>query len=340
MRGNPCFQNPTTAIAGSSGVDIVVNNGAINGDVLRGDGADQLLSTMGISGLVDGGAGDDLICFTGLQSFQSTIIEGGAGDDRLELVNSGLASSAITTHNVETLVLDGVLASGNSGDLRITSLCSLSGVRSLQVIGDLAPADAFANGPQFYIHESVIPEAAVQLSGRAALYLDRSIVASIVGDNTSNNLSIWGTARVLNSIDMGGGDDFISVGLVPGSNQQIPSILRGGTGNDWLSINLDVGGVATLDLGTITGFETVLLGINGILPGSMTVSNLAGASPLDFFGPVEATLRATVAPTMTLDLGFRSLIIASDTIVGAIGWEFGFGGSVNPNPPAIDHDHE
>lgn len=112
------------AIDAGAGNDRVVNQGTIVGDVALGDGDDQYRGTLAIDGMIDGGAGDDLI-FAGqggdrlVGGAGQDVLSGGTGADRFvyDLVSDSVVAAADLIRGFgadDVLDLSGVDADANA----------------------------------------------------------------------------------------------------------------------------------------------------------------------------------------------------------------------------------
>src|SRR3954451_6003666 len=113
----------TTAIAGSSGVDTMINDGTIEGDVQLGGGNDSFDSHAGtVSGAVYGFDGDDTL--TGGSA--NDTLDGGAGDDVLDggsgadSMTGGAGNDVFYVDNAGDVVTENA-GEGNADEVR-TSL--------------------------------------------------------------------------------------------------------------------------------------------------------------------------------------------------------------------------
>lgn len=319
------------AILGSAGNDTVINNGAINGRVELGDGADSFSSTTGVAQQVDLGAGDDTLSLTGSLISQFTGL-GGSGYDRLVLTDTSFGSSAISFSGFEEIRVVGASVGGNVQGQRNTSLFGLSGVQLLEVVGDPA-GDPFSNSPAIYVRNSAIATANVTITGRAGLYLDNSHVDRVTGDAAANFLTLWTNSSVVSAIDLAGGDDFLSIEWqTTNATPALPATIAGGAGQDWLSLRLVNGGAATVDFATITGFERITLQTPTNVAGLFNLSNLSTQTSLAAAGQATVNISASNATGLVVESLVGTLNLAAGSTILRFGAEFPNPGNASPNP--------
>lgn len=334
QRGSGVFATPEIAIAGSPGADTVINNGAINARVVMGDGNDWFQTTRGISHLVEMGAGDDLVTVLG-DNISQVNLDGGSGFDWLQITNSAFsASGQLAAQNFEGLRLDGASVGSNITGLRITSIYNISGLQQIEILGD-SNADISLNGPQFYIRNSANSSANVSMAGKAALYLDGSQVRSIAGDSGSNAVILWNNGSVAEGIDLGGGDDFLSMDWQSTNVSAAGSLgasISGGAGQDQAYFRLVNGGNASLNFAAITGFETVLLQGAATVASTFNVTGLSDQTWLRIYGQSSVIITATTATGLVVDLAPGSLMLTAGSTIMRVGPESGSYSNPNANP--------
>ncbi|WP_374414151.1 autotransporter domain-containing protein [Novosphingobium colocasiae] len=236
--GNDGFTNAGTVsgdVYMGTGNDVLFNTGLIDGNVDMGDGDDTfgiLLAhaapggTKGITGTLDGGAGNDLLVFD--------VTGGGALEDMAKLHHTGFETTAIGgtgTVTANNLVLSAPigLASG------FVTLASGSSVSASTPGG--AVFQGIAGVSQDLINQGSI-------TGAISL-----------GDET-DSLTNYGTVN--GNVDFGSGDDF----FVQGINASLTGTADGGDGYDTFTLDITGGGTIRSALyNRIVNFE--LLGLTG-----------------------------------------------------------------------------
>lgn len=333
QRGSGGFGSTEIAITGSFGVDTVINNGAINGRVTLGDGNDWFNSTRGVSGLVEMGAGDDLVTLLGSNITQINL-DGGSGFDWLQIGNSSFgASGQLTATNFEGLRLDGASAGGNTDGVPRTSIWNITGLQRIEIQGEVNP-DPFVSMPQFYIGESAVAGASVSIAARAALYLQNTQVRSVTGDSFTNVLSLWGNASVAENVSLGGGDDFLSVEWQSTNvtSAGLGNSVSGGSGQDQAYFRLANGGTAAINLALFTGFETILLQGSSTVASTFNVSGLSDQTKLRIADQANVNLTATNAFSLVTELAASSLTLAAGSLIRQVGQDLFSYSNPNPNP--------
>src|SRR3954451_8647787 len=214
----------TTAIAGSSGVDTMINDGTIEGDVQLGGGNDSFDSHAGtVSGAVYGFDGDDTL--TGGSA--NDTLDGGAGDDVLDggsgadSMTGGAGNDIFYVDNAGDVVTENS-GEGNADEVRtgLTGYGLAANVEKLTWTG-AGGGDVRGNGL-----DNV-------LTGGSA----NDFVRAQDGGNDNVNL--------------GAGDDAVYFGAAYTS----ADIVDGGSGSDQLALQGDYSALVTL--GTMTGVETL-----------------------------------------------------------------------------------
>jgi Ca2+-binding RTX toxin-like protein len=309
------------AIVGSAGNDVVMNSGMIGGFVSLGDGNDeyhQLGDAVLTSNRVDLGAGDDTVYFApSLTSATFLQVDGGAGTDRLVISgprqNFGLFSTGIEILDVRT-----------NGSFE-----GFVGLERIEVLfrgaGHFSSALRFINSPN----------ADVIVGGGTLSIYDRAVVRSITGDSAQSRLSIGNDTVVSGAIDLGGGDDQLSVFHSQFSNpvrSTLGSTITGGSGTDSLDIQLDGGD--SFNAANATSFETVFISNRGqgnqsTPPANynITVSGLSSATQVrisDDGSRPNLPVRSVTLTNATLGLAQmlveRRIVVnlSSDVVMGSI----------------------
>jgi Ca2+-binding RTX toxin-like protein len=257
----------TTAIAGSSGVDTMINDGTIEGDVQLGGGDDSFDSHAGtVSGAIYGFDGDDTL--TGGSGGDT--LDGGAGDD---LLDGGTGADAMTggTGNDIFYVDDAgdvVTENGSEGDADEVRT-SLSGYQLPANVEKLTWVGAGAG----------------DLRGNAG---DNILTGGASGDffrlQDGGNDSASGGA---------GGDAFYF-----GAAYTQADSVDGGAQTDVVALQGDYSGGVTL--GTLTGVETLT-----VLPSGDNRFGGGGASPFSYviFAPDSSVAAGTQLQVNASTLG-------------------------------------
>ena len=116
-------------LIGNGGDDTITGGGGSN-SLLGGAGNDVLINNTTSTGLIDGGADDDLIDLNG--SFSNGVINGGTGTDRIALIGSDYSGTTFTgieeteIQNTGTVTVDAAQFD-NLGDITLTSTAATSG---------------------------------------------------------------------------------------------------------------------------------------------------------------------------------------------------------------------
>jgi Ca2+-binding RTX toxin-like protein len=331
---NPPSSLGGAAIIGSAGNDVVMNSGSIGGRVLLGGGNDEF-HNLGdaVSGLylVDLGAGDDLFYHApSATGSASVFLEGGDGSDRL-IVTGPRNTFGGTLTNVEIL------------DIRTNGFFQgLIPSERIEVFFNAPDHNSTAIRFTNAASTDVFFGSATGIGG-LAIY-DRSGVRSITGDAQANNLQLGNDTVITGIIDLGGGNDVLSIFHSQFSNpvqSSIGSAILGGSGTDQLQLSLDGGDV--FNASNVLGFESVFISNRGqgnqpTPPASsnVTVTGLSGmtevrvfdASFLNTASPLSVTIASSALANATILLDRRVILNLESTVVaGSLGYLYGVPGA-------------
>jgi Ca2+-binding RTX toxin-like protein len=284
----------TTISIEASGATIV-NRGAIRGNIEGSAFADRIENFGTILGKVNLGAGNDSYFerFTGAVH-SGTNVDLGGGDDsaEIELTGNSLGLSLIGGTGYDTLTIRNIVAKTNvstyvsfsTAGFEQLNLHGIAGasidfggrpaVEDIHVYGGLTLN--VPNRPNGTTPYTLAPAGNLHLHGSnltAGLnWSFKTITGSDLAEKvelTSSATLVAGTAaRPVESISLGGGDDYLRWG----GRQAQPGSADGGEGRDWLSVDLLA---AVQDLSVFTGFETIEIN-NYFLNGSAPVRKISG----------------------------------------------------------------
>lgn len=229
-----------STIIGSDHAETIINDGHIRGRVELGGGNDIYIERHSSAEVYFGDgedhfdfvAGDDYIAMYNL----SLRLYGGTGIDTLNLSGTGLKLSPIV-RDFEVLNVSSALAYLNS----------FSGFQAI----NLAP------GGFYELAYSRNPDVDLQLRSTLALRGSSSL-HSIAGSDGQEELRISGNVRIGTDVDMGGGDDFVTIAYA--SDPGVPEfggLVDGGAGRDTLEFRNDRGTAPVINLAGFRGFEDV-----------------------------------------------------------------------------------
>ncbi len=229
-----------STIIGSDHAETIINDGHIRGRVELGGGNDVYIERHASAEVYFGDgddrfdfvAGDDYVAMYNL----SLRLDGGRGIDTLNLSGTGLKLSPIV-RDFEVLNVSSTLAYLNS----------LSGFKAIH----LAP------GGFYELAYSRNPDVDLQLHSTLSLRGSSSL-HSITGSDGREEVRVSGNVRIGTGIDMGGGDDFVTVAYAsdPGT-PEFGGMVDGEAGADTLAFSSDRGTAFAIDLTGFRGFEDV-----------------------------------------------------------------------------------
>lgn len=307
----------TPAIVGSTGADTVVNAGLISGLVQLGDGNDRYIksgSTSNSYEQVDLGTGDDV--FENADNATSVFANGGIGRDQviLSLNNQQVIDGSALT-GFEDLRL-----SGNGQFFRFSGYSSIT-----------------FGTPQEYglaLIESTNPAVDVTLAGNR-LRLSASSLRNVAGSAADEGLELTGSSAIAGRVDMGGGNDRLTLSRFSAGDAlpQLPDGgATGGAGYDTLELTSYAPGTLAVDLATVTGFEALSLNYNYILQANYDIRNASNFRAIDLGSQSSLTLRASTSLSANISGGFGgTIMLDSQTKIGSYGFPLdqGFDQSTN-----------
>ncbi|WP_164847343.1 calcium-binding protein [Sphingobium algorifonticola] len=279
------------AIQGGPGDDLIVNGGAIVGEVHLGSGADTI----------------DILLQSNIHQLLPTGMYGGSGDDTL-ILRGGVSvlymNGTSSLDSFEKLVIDmpfdTVNGSGNN-------LVGLSGFSSVE-----ARADAYVN-----FVSSVNADATItMLSGGSVGISNGSVFESLIGSGMNDFVSLTSTGQVTGSIDLAIGDDTLFLSFLSSSSVQ-PAAVYGGSGVDTLL--LATSGTVDLDLGGFFGFEKV----NGASNPSfhdITIRNADNLQAIEITDRDRFDLIGSYSPDAFVNGVAGHVYISADSEVGRYGF--------------------
>jgi Ca2+-binding RTX toxin-like protein len=283
------------AVLGSSGADFITD---------AGSGNDWFTSLTGSpDAVIDLGGGNDVYRH-GSTSYVGAVA-GGAGYDRMIL----------TAYNWNMMGFD----SSGFEQLEVTvgdSSWNLQGFSGYQKV-------VVTPGAHVAFRHSDNPDADIGFAAGSGWSFLRILYAAtfrnIVGTESGETIEV-STGTVLGDVDLLGGDDAFNYFDLSWQSvtSTIGGTVDGGAGYDRLYLAVDHGG--TLDLGWITGFESIDTGLF-----SSTISNLrlVGADGYDFIAVDHLgglTLAESDSPGATISLTFPSMLVLEATAtVGRVG---------------------
>ena len=300
-------------IQGSAGSDRVENSGTIIGLVALGEGSDTFVSRGGTSEfqtVVDLGGGDDFYYLRPTSSISlSPRVDGGAGLDRYVIFESDGNVDGPLACNFEIL------------DLRSNGFIeSFSGLET--IVADFRVAGHTFNALRFFN----TPDAEVQILSAGnntslAIY-DRSSIGSVAGSEFGDSVDLGNDTLVSGRIDLGGGDDFLTIRRSQFENPQQVSIgeeIDGGTGTDTLTVNLYGGDV--FDAFNVVNFERMRVSTSVSSASALVIRNVDHVPELVIgqfnAGPVRLESSDLSAGSVMIE-PTGSLIITADSVVGFV----------------------
>lgn len=281
----------------AGGNDRVVNNGAILGSVALGSGDDEYVEGVDsrVTGIVDGGAGNDL--YTVVLAGNRNGIGQRTGFERLGVAGSGTLSLALD-QDFANVALAGTNLNLSLAGHRIQSLTGSDAAETVVADGDIASVSLGGGDDQLSLGTTVATgrydggtgtdllrftnTGPVTLAGSAtgfeqiALAGNALTIAGTLGSagapltfgNGDQQLTLASGATLAGAIDLGAGNDafrWLAGGVLNGT-------VSGGAGNDTATIGLS--GDRVLAAAVLTGFETLATEGNGTL-------SLSGAQSYD-----------------------------------------------------------
>jgi Ca2+-binding RTX toxin-like protein len=300
-------------ISGSAGADRVENGGTITGVVSLGGGSDTFISRVAPSGsatIIDLGTGDDMFCLRPSALITSVpIVDGGDGEDRFVIFESDGNVDGPLVSNFEIL------------ELRANGLAdSFSGLDT--ILADYRAAGRNFSGLNFLD----APDAAILIladrDSAGLSILNRSAIGSLTGSAFADYVTIGNDTLVSGVIDLGGGDDTLSItySQFEATRQlSIGTLIDGGFGMDALDVRLQGGDI--FDAGNVVGFERVRVSVFAASPMPLIVRNADNVLNLIIGHGESAPVRVEDSDLSGGRIAFEprtSLIIAAGTVVGSV----------------------
>ncbi len=347
---DPLAPATAAAIMGSTGNDVIINSGVINGRVLLGSGNDefrlidsgQVNSTFSNGPTVDLGDGDDRYVFAPSTSSSGYVYaDGGNGTDRL-IMTGPRQNFGGSISNFEIL------------DIQTNGFFeSMSGFQRIEVLfanpGHNFAAIRFMNTP---LAEVVVGGTnTTPQENRVGIY-DRATVGSVTGNAFANTVDIGTDTVIGGAINLGAGDDLLTFFRSQFSNalqQSIGASINGGDGQDTIAVNL-VGG-DSFNLSNMVNVERVIITNMGQWnepqpPADYTISVSGISAVSEIWIPASSpsrgstilpvTLSSIAAPSASLRLGERAIVtLESSVTLGSIAY---LNGATPPPPTAPAND--
>ncbi len=242
-------------IEGGTGNDII--DGGSGNDTLFGEaGYDTFKDSLGVD-TIDGGAGDDLIEFTTV-NFDATdgndTVSGGANTDTLEFLDAITQANLTDTLLTNISLIETIKFSANSGnDIALNQdailLQGSNGVDTFNYTAiDFNAIDTLDGGNG--TDELKFTTAATKT---LADFGNVSNIETLTTSSVADNINIAGGSRDFSKIDLGDGDDTLTIDANTGSLNT--KVFDGGVGID----TLNVSGTLSVDLSqtTINNFENI-----------------------------------------------------------------------------------
>jgi Ca2+-binding RTX toxin-like protein len=151
--------------------------------------------------------------------------------------------------------------------------------------------------------------------------LHTSTFRSVVGSEGGDSLSLSDRAIVSGAVALGGGNDQLTIDLLfPGTLPTYTSI-DGGTGTDVFNIVAAAGSSLSLDLGQVTGFETLGVNSGQVLSADVRVLNATGFGTVYVGQSARATIQSSnLGDTLIYGAFGGSITLESDVVVDRYGF--------------------
>ena len=289
------------AIAGSSGNDTIVNAGLIGGTVALGAGRDTFVERGSFATPVDLGAGSDFFRAEGVHEYLALQVTGGIGTDVFSLAGRFGVINGQGVTGFEKLVIG-----PDAGNI-----VSYSGFATIviEAIGAGYPL-AFKN-----FIDCDNPDADLAFSNQGLTINSGSTFRNVTGSGHSEAIEVIGT--VLGNIDLGGGDDGLTLRYGHGSTPRIEGSVDGGEGTNTITIDDDSG--RTVDLADFSRFTVLRTGPFAGEDTLVRVRNADGYSKLHIQNG-HLVIAATEAPDANLEIApTASAALAADSTLGSVG---------------------
>jgi len=288
-------------IAGSAGADTIVNSGLIVGIVSLGGGRDSYSESVSFGSPVDLGAGGDLFRAEGTHDYFSQLVTGGAGTDVFVLAGRFGVISGQGVTGFEKLVVE-----RDAGNIVEFSGFTTIVIRPLE-------AGAPSNFKNFI--DCVNPEADLAFSNQWLTVGTGSTFRNVTGSGGSEALEVVGT--VLGDIDLGGGDDGLTLRFAGTAGAQVGGSIDGGDGVNTISLDADDG--RTIDLSGFSGFTRLRTGTFTLDEANVRVLDADGYDRIEVQHG-HLTIAGTEAPDASLAISpAASARLAGDSILGSVG---------------------
>jgi Ca2+-binding RTX toxin-like protein len=309
----------TPVIIGSAGADEVRNSGLIVGNVALFGGNDLFVQSTG-------------------QTSSELSVDLGAGNDRYELISRPGQSHSIYANGGEGF--DTLMIQGTPGELNgYYSASAAINFERLEFVDAWGNMLGFSGFQQISIVSTILsgysgtvnlidsdnPLADVQMDGGRLSVAGASSVRNVTGSDRSETVELSsgysGAARLLGSVQLGGGDDgfwftnWDSTTPLP----TIAGIVDGGAGTDVL--NVSVNSSSTLDLGVFRNFEILNTGTFSSATSSVRVVNASGLLEITGDSDGRLTIAQSDLPNAVVNVSSRgTLILESTTTIGRYGF--------------------
>jgi hypothetical protein len=310
--------------------------------ILGGGNADRVENAGTILGLIDLAGGDDIFVdlVTG-SNLGIPEVRGGDGNDTYVLVPTNTISRTANFNGgagTDSLIVEG--ADGNVSSFSLTdvenvvirSSGGVEGIRGVDRIEfDMRGAAFRFNALRFTDSpdaDVVIRQDDPSRPTSLSIY-DRITLRSVLGSSSSDFLSVGNDTVVTGAIDLGGGNDSLSIVRSQFENpqqQRIGNAISGGAGLDSLSIGLRDGGI--FDAANVSGFEILRLGYGGPTDFETIVRNIGGVGLVEAYQNCNVRLESAALAGVVIDVygPARLTIDAASTVGGIFARTIGLGG--------------
>jgi len=243
----------------------------------------------------------------------------GNGDDTYKLTANSSGNnffSADGGSGQDTLQLQGNFDSiglYNATSFEILKIAHISSVLYPDSSPLIAGASGFSQilidpGTNIAFSLSQNPSVTLSLNGGFLGILDGSWFAGISGSASAENVGISQHAAISGSIDLGGGDDQISL---TDYNPDHPIVINGGDGNDKIIVS-NINTRTIVDLSSVTNFESL------VISGSGGASHIANGTNVSATGIV--TIDSSIMPDSALSVFSNGVVtINANVQIGRFG---------------------
>ncbi|MDY7099499.1 MAG: hypothetical protein SXU28_15300, partial [Pseudomonadota bacterium] len=244
---------------GPDNTDLPLDQTAIIGS----EGADTVLNFGVIAGIISMNGGNDVVELDYPQPEPDpdyVAVEMGSGDDRLRLTGEGFPGSSAFFEadggegydTYEFYTTDGLAFGGDVVNFEVLVLGSsrfhtgFSGF--LEIRGE--------TGGSYTLIDSLNPLATLELGG-SNWRLRESEIGTVIGTDADERFTVNGGSRVLDGLDLGGGNDELALFDNIASLQSLGEIIGGAGEEDLITVRTEETFFG--DFSRFTGFETMIL---------------------------------------------------------------------------------